>query len=196
MASAGSRGLTFGQSVILLILTPLLILAILASYTLLGYRAYRSIGKTSGLAFSCRGKYAKSPPMDQELRALLALHEKFLTSSVNDYRCWISDRSDIVGPVACCLPHPFAHQLGCHLWSRNDLSRRLLAGRQNLQMSPTHVDHKNPLSHSSLPVFSHFPLKHCHQLPRSIDAKQRRSFAPPWSVGQTCMRFPTELGAT
>ena len=107
----------------------------------------------------------------------------------------LPDRSDIVGLVACCLPHPFTHQLGCHLWSRNDLSRRFLAGRQNLQMSPTHVDHKNPLSHSSLPVFSHFPLKHCHHLPRSIDAKQRRSFAPSWSVGQTRMRIPTELDA-
>ena len=42
---------------------------------------------------------------------------------------------------------------GRHLWSRSDLPRRSLAAGQNLQMSSSHVDHKNLLSDSSLHSF-------------------------------------------
>src|ERR1700680_2967097 len=78
----------------------------------------------------------------------------FVNRSSGHHRPRIPDRCNLISPVTCCLPHPIAHEPGCHLWSRSDLPRRPLAAGQNLQMSPTHVDRKNPLSHYRSVLFS------------------------------------------
>ena len=81
MLRTPSRRLTFGQIFVLMILTPALILAILSSYALLSYRAYKVRATKRIPAYMCDGKYSNlRRPTDQELTAILAAHQQFLHS--------------------------------------------------------------------------------------------------------------------